>query len=135
MKKIYPVIFTQTETDVLVEVPDLEILTQGTDMENAFEMARDAISVTIVSMEDNGEKIPKESELENIKAEKGTFFGKGKSFVSFVDADITEYRKKIDTKPVRRNVSIPSWLNYAVNEAHINVSKVLREALIEKLNV
>lgn len=135
MKKIYPVIFTQTKTDVLVEVPDLEILTQGTDIENAFEMARDAVSVTIVSMEDNGEEIPKESEIENIKTEKGTFFGEGKSFVSLVDVDITQYRKKIDTKPVRRNVSIPSWLNYAVNEAHINVSKVLREALIEKLNI
>ena len=29
MKAAYPVIFTQTEENVLVEVPDLDILTEG----------------------------------------------------------------------------------------------------------
>ncbi len=43
MKTVYPVLFTKTETDVLVEVPDLGILTEGKDMSNAIEMARDAI--------------------------------------------------------------------------------------------
>ena len=57
MKKMYPVIFTQTNDCVLVEVPDLEILTEGKDMETAIEMARDAISITIVSMEDNKEQV------------------------------------------------------------------------------
>ena len=48
MKKIYPTIFTQTNDGFLIEVPDLEILTEGTDMENAIDMARDAISITLV---------------------------------------------------------------------------------------
>ena len=52
-----------------------------------------------------------------------------------VDTDTTEYRRKIDTKPVRRNVSLPSWLNYEVNEAGINVSRFLQDALVEKLNI
>ena len=54
MKNIYPVFFTKTETVVLVEVPDLEILTEGKDMINAVEMARDAIELKCVSMEDDG---------------------------------------------------------------------------------
>lgn len=29
MKAVYPVIFTQTDTVVLVEVPDMKILTEG----------------------------------------------------------------------------------------------------------
>ena len=50
-----------------------------------------------------------------------------------VDIDIEVYRRELDNKPVRRNVSLPSWLNQAANKAHINVSRVLQDALISKL--
>ena len=133
MKKMYPVIFTQTKDCVLVEVPDLEILTEGKDIESAIEMARDAISVTIVSLEDNDERIPASSKMSELDITSSTFFGSGESFLSLVDTDVNEYRKKIETKPVRRNVSLPSWLNHAADIAGINVSKVLQEALISAL--
>lgn len=135
MKKMYPVIFTQTKDCVLIEVPDLEILTEGKDIEDAIEMARDAISVTIVSMEDNNEQIPIPSKMSELAITKGTFFSSGESFLSLVDTDVNEYRKKIETKPVRRNVSLPSWLNHAADTAGINVSKVLQEALISVLGI
>ncbi|MBP3359422.1 MAG: type II toxin-antitoxin system HicB family antitoxin [Clostridia bacterium] len=135
MKTVYPTIFTQTQEGYLIEVPDLEILTQGSNMENAIDMARDAISITIVSMEDNNEVVPEPSPVESVDVMNGTFAGEGKSFVSMVDADAAEYRRKIDTKIVRRNVSLPSWLNYEVNEAGINVSRFLQDALVEKLNI
>lgn len=135
MKKMYPVIFTQTKDCVLVEVPDLEILTEGKDIESAIEMARDAISVTIVSMEDNDEYIPAPSKMSEIDITNSTFFRSGESFLSLVDTDVNEYRKKIETKPVRRNVSLPSWLNHAADTAGINVSKVLQEALISVLGI
>ena len=45
------------------------------------------------------------------------------------------YRKTMNKKSVRRNVSIPAWLDKKASEAKINVSRVLQEALIEKLNV
>lgn len=51
MKNIYPVIFTDTKDIVLVEVPDLEILTEGQDVLNAIEMARDAIALKGMTME------------------------------------------------------------------------------------
>ena len=135
MKKIYPTIFTQTNDGFLIEVPDLEILTEGTDMENAIDMARDAISITLVSMEENNEPIPEASSINDIDISKSTFAGNGKGFISLVDTDTKEYRRKIDTTPVRRNVSLPSWLNYEVNAAGINVSRVLQDALMEKLNI
>ena len=135
MKKIYPVIFTEINDGYLIEVPDLEILTQGTDIANAFDMARDAISITIVSMEDNGEAVPLPSNIEDINISCGAFADCGKGFVSIVDTDIAEYRRKVDTKPVRRNVSLPSWLNYAADAAGINVSRVLQDALISTLNL
>ncbi|MBQ7975592.1 MAG: type II toxin-antitoxin system HicB family antitoxin [Clostridia bacterium] len=135
MKRMYPVIFTQTDNGVLVEVPDLEILTEGTDMENAIDMARDAISITIISMEDNNEAVTEPTRIEDVDVLRGTFAENGKGFVSIVDTNIDEYRRKVDTKPVRRNVSLPGWLNYEVNAAGINVSRFLQDALVEKLNI
>lgn len=135
MKKVYPVIFTQTPNGFLIEVPDLEILTEGTDMENAIDMARDAISITLVSMEENNDVIPTPSSPEGVNISKGTFTDAGKGFVSMVDVDTKEYRRKIDTTPVRRNVSLPTWLNDEANAAGINVSRVLQDALMERLNI
>ena len=138
MRQVYPVIFTplndQKDT-VLIEVPDLEILTEGKDMENAIDMARDAISVTLVSMEENSDDIPRATAIENIDISKGTFVECGKAFISMVDTDTTVYRRKMDTTPVRRNVSLPTWLNDEVNAAGINVSRVLQDALMERLNI
>ena len=36
MRDVYPVFFTKTDTAVLIEVPDLEILTEGNDMMDAI---------------------------------------------------------------------------------------------------
>ncbi len=135
MIKAYPTIFTKTDDCYLIEVPDLEIITEGTDMENAIYMARDAISVTLVSLEENNDTIPEPSAIYNIDISAGTFAEDGKGFVSMVDVDTKEYRRKIDTRAVRRNVSLPSWLNYEVNEAGINVSQFLQDALVEKLKI
>ncbi len=135
MKNVYPVFFTITDTIVLVEVPDLEILTEGKDMVNAVEMARDAIELKCVSMEDDGIKIPLPSDIDDLDVNNGIFAEDGTTVISFVDIDSSEYRRKIDTKTVRKNVTIPSWLNYEAEHAGINVSRVLQEALMNVLNV
>ena len=63
-KRIYPVLFTETAGAVLVEVPDLEILTEGTDMADAIEMARDAIGQRGVLLEDKGETLRAPSSMD-----------------------------------------------------------------------
>ena len=133
MKAVYPVIFTKTDTCVLVEVPDLGILTEGEDMMDAIDMARDAIGLKGISIEDTSSEIPKASNLDEVDLSKGAFAGDGASFVSLVDIDFSEYRKKNDNKTVRRNVTLPNWLNQEADKAHVNVSRVLQEALMEKL--
>ena len=135
MKNIYPVFFTKTETVVLVEVPDLEILTEGKDMINAVEMARDAIELKCVSMEDDGIEIPLPSEIGSLDINSGTFAEEGVTVISWGDINSGEYRRKIDTRAVRKNVTIPGWLNYEAEHAGINVSRVLQEALMNVLNV
>ena len=38
-------------------------------------------------------------------------------------------------KTVRRNVTLPSWIDYAAEKAKVNVSKILQEALIKELGL
>ena len=135
-KKVYPTILTQTDDGtVLIEVPDMEILTQGKDYADAIMMARDAIGLKGISMEDAGEKLPEPSDLSSVHPDKGTFADEGKGIVTRVDVDFLIYRRKNDNRMVRRNVTLPNWLNQEAEEAKLNVSKVLQEALMAKLNV
>ncbi len=135
MRKVYPVIFTKTEENILVEVPDLGIMTEGKDMADAIYMARDAIGIHGITLEDLGQEIPAASDMAEIDTAKGIFAGEGTEVVSMVDVDFAEYRRRMDNKTVRRNVTLPNWLNREAESAHINVSKVLQEALIAKLDV
>lgn len=135
MKAVYPVYFTMVEDAILVEVPDLEILTEGKNMNDAIEMARDAIELKCVTLEDRSMKIPEPSLILKLNPGEGTFAEDGDTIISLVDIDSTEYRRRVDTKTVRRNVTLPSWLNYEAEHSGINVSRVLQEALMNVLGV
>ena len=102
---------------------------------DAIMMARDAIGLSCISAEDRGEPVAKASALNDIDLKKGTFAEDGESIVSLVDVDLQVYRRRLDNKAVRRNVTLPNWLNQEAEAANLNVSRVLQEALIQKLNV
>lgn len=138
MEKVYPVIFTVTNDEkntVLIEIPDWGILTEGFGLADAINMARDAIGLKGIYYEDKDKAIPEPSGIYDIDPSDGTFVKDGESCVSLVDIDFAEYRRKVDNKSVRRNVTIPNWLNQEAEKANINVSKVLQNALIEVLGV
>ncbi|MCR5337597.1 MAG: type II toxin-antitoxin system HicB family antitoxin [Lachnospiraceae bacterium] len=131
---IYPVIFTATHDEkdtYLICIPDIKGLTEGYGLENAIEMARDYIGNAFLEKPD--ETIPAASDIKNISIADSTFAENGDSFVTLVDLDLEAYRKQMNNKAVRRNVSIPAWLDKAAEDAHINVSRVLQEALMERL--
>lgn len=133
MKTVYPVIFTQAAEGVLVEVPDLEIFTEGKEMADAIEMARDAIGLKGISMEDAGEALPKPSPVAAVDPKKGAFAQDGAGIVSMVDIDFTAYRRRANNKMVRRNVTLPAWMDQEAAQAKINVSKCLQNALLQEL--
>lgn len=142
MKQVYPTFIIDlndgSEHPFLVCVPDMDIFTEGDSFADAIEMARDAIGATGISMEDNKDELPVPSDqaaaIQKVKQDTEDIdFSKG--ILTYVDVDFSEYRKKVDTKTVRRNVTLPSWLNYEAEHAGINVSRVLQEALMNVLNV
>ncbi len=142
MKIIYPVIFTEVDTNILIEVPDLGILTEANaegqrkgTIADAIAMARDAIGMKCIHMEDEGIELTQPTKLSEVNVSKGVFADEGIGIVSLVDVDLVAYRRLVDNKAVRRNVTLPNWLNVEAEKAHINVSKVLQEALMSVLGV
>ena len=96
MKLTYPTLFTKLKGGkCLVEVPDLKILTEGKDLYDAIEMAEDAIGLKCIVLEDEKIDIPVPSKYSVIDISKGTFSSEGKTFVSLVNIDTSEYRKNI----------------------------------------
>ena len=136
MVVVYPVIFTKlndAKDTYLIEIPDLKGITEGYGLADAIKMARDYIGCYCYDKADAD--IPVASALNDIDISKGEFYDDGESEISLVDVDVMGYRKKMSKRAVRRNVSIPFWLNEAAEEQHLNVSKILQEALKEKLNM
>jgi predicted RNase H-like HicB family nuclease len=127
MTVVYPAVFTKlSEGGYMAYVPDFKINTQGETLADAIAMARDAISLVGIDMEDDGRPLPQPSAHVECTAD---------DIVSMVDADLSAYRRAIEKQPVRRNVSLPSWLNAAADEAGINVSAVLQRALKQELHI
>jgi hypothetical protein len=142
MKVTYPVIFTDVDTNILIEVPDLGILTESNEegkpkesMADAITMARDAIGISCIQAEDERKEVAQPSKMTDIDISKGAFYEDGTGIVSLVDVDLAAYRRMLDNKTVRRNVTLPNWLNQEAEKSHINVSKVLQEALMARLGV
>lgn len=129
MKNAYPVVLTKGIEYIIVYVPDFDINTQGQTYAEALEMARDAIGIIGIDMEDAGQTLPDASDIATIQQAHPS------DIVSLVDVDFTEYRRKNDMRTVRRNVSLPSWLDSAAKEAGINVSAILTNALKKELRL
>lgn len=130
MKNAYPIVMTQGKEFIVVFVPDFNINTQGKDIPDAIEMARDAIGLMGIDMEDDGEALPKPSSLSSIQSS-----APDGSIVSLVDVDFTEYRRQNDMRAVKKNCTIPSWLNAAAERAGINFSATLQTALKKELGI
>ena len=125
----YPALFHKAEEGGFwVTFPDIpECMTQGDSMDQAYEMAVDALGLSLSSMEETGEQIPEASSLERIQVEDG--------ILVIVEFNMAEYRRKNSSKAVKKTLSIPEWLNEAAIRENINFSQLLQEALMVKIGV
>lgn len=138
MKQVYPIFIVEQKKTFLVYVPDMDIYTEGKSMADAIEMARDAIGLKGIDYEDDKKTIPTPSShkeaIEKAKSD-ADFFDYSTGILTLVDVNFTVYRRRMDNKSVRRNVTLPNWLNMEAEKAQINVSRVLQEALINVLGI
>lgn len=139
MLTIYPACFYKEEDGYSVIFPDLNHLaTCGDNLEEAMDMAIDALAGYIYDEQESGNPLPEASELSsidpvsyyrNIDSETEP----GECFVSYVSVDVEAYARRHFERSVKKTLTIPYWLNKLAIRNNINFSKVLQEALKEKL--
>lgn len=126
---VYPAIFESEDGMYNVSFPDLDgCYTCGDDLADAMVMAEDVLGGWLSRAEENGVTIPNASQTSDVDVPSDCF-------ASLVLADTAEYRRKHSNKAVKKTLSIPSWLNDAAEAHAINFSKVLQDALCEKLSL
>ena len=123
MKLTYPAIFYEGEGGYAVEVPDLPGCTSGGEtLAEAIIMATDAASGWVLTELEDGKPVPRASPIEAIRPEDG-------GFVSMLVLDMDAYAEKYGNRVVRKNLTIPAWLNTFAEARHINFSQVLQDSL------
>lgn len=130
-KSTYPAVFYPWDDGrgYTVEVPDLPgCVSEGEDLATAIEMAEDAASGWIVGELEDGKEVPSPSRFTEIIPEED-------AFVQYLVLDISEYSRKYGKKVVKKNLTIPAWLATRAQEQNVNFSKVLQDALIEKMHL
>lgn len=131
MKAVYPIIIypkDSGEATHYVEIPDIDRGTQGENLADCMDMARDALCLWAVTEMDAGRTIPEPSEPSSLDVPAG-------AVATLIDVDFDEYRRKIANRAVRKNCTIPAWLNEAAEKQGVNFSAVLQRALMEQLGV
>lgn len=127
-KLFYPAIFHKAEEGGFwISFPDLpECFSQGENMEQAYEMAVEALGLALTSRKQEKQPIPVASDPSALTVESG-------SFLVVVEFDMLAYKKRTNSRAVKKTLSIPEWLNEEAIAMGINFSQVLQEALIAKI--
>ena len=129
MKYIYPAIFTEEEDGILVDCPDLpNCYTDGATIEEAFENAEDALALALWHLEEERADIPVPSAPAALTVPKS-------ASVALVRADTLPVRQMNDMRTVRKNVTLPSWMDTLARERNINFSKLLQNAIRKECGI
>ena len=129
MKKFfYPALFHKAEEGGFwISFPDIpECLTQGNDMSQAYEMAIDALGLALTCREKEQQPFPASSDPTTITLEPD-------SFLVVIEFVLLAYKKRTNSRAVKKTLSIPEWLNEAAIAMDLNFSQILQEALLAKI--
>ena len=141
MLVVYPAIFHKAiEGGYIVIFPDFDNgATEGETLNEAISNAEDYMGTWLYDDFVKGIELPKPSDINSISLsideEDKEYFIENESFKTLVTLDMKKYVQECKSQIVRKNVSIPSWLNELAINNNINFSNVLQEALKKELNV
>ena len=123
MNLSYPAIIHHEGDSYWIEFPDLEgCQTFADTLEDVFTEAKEALGAYCYALADEKKILPNPSDISLIKHS-------GDDILAMVEVP------KLKQRSVKKTLTIPSWLDKAAQERHINFSKVLQDALIKQLGM
>ncbi len=127
---IFPAIIKKLgDKDYNIRFKDFEnIITYGESIDEAYNMAEDALKLEIFDLYNDKLEIPKSTDITNIKV-------KNDETLILVKVNMKNILKEYDNKAVKKTLTIPSWLNKLAEENKINFSQVLQDALKKEVGL
>ena len=126
MIRVYPAIFHEEDEGYWVEFPDLiGCQSSGETIEDAAEMAQEALGLYLASLMEDGSELPKPTDIKDLDLREG--------HAGYVSSDVDKFRR--DTRAIRKTISIPKWMSDEAQKRNISLSKVLQESLIERFGL
>lgn len=124
-------VFTYEEDGISIEFPDLPgcyPCADKDDTEGAIRNAKEALGLHIWGMEQDDEVIPESSSITNLSLEKN-------QLPVLVDVFMPPVRERVNSKFVKKTLSLPAWLAAKADEDGVNCSRIFQNALMEYLHV
>ena len=126
---VYPAIFEHDDDGITITFPDLPGAISCADTEEeAFFMAKDALGAWIATNEELKNDIPGSSKLSDLTLE-------ANQTVCLVEAWLPIFRSEQIEGGIKKNVTIPIWLNALAEKADMNFSQILQAGLKSALGI
>ena len=124
---VYPAILYSDPDGISIEFPDLPgCLPCAQTMEDAFRNAKEALGLHLYGMEQDGDPIRGGQFIHSSSSKSG-------GVIIMVDVYMPPVRDRINNRAVKKTLTIPAWLNREAENAHVNFSQVLQDALCSYL--
>lgn len=127
----YLAVFTYSDEGIVIEFPDLPgcyPCADKDDTEGALNNAREALGLHIWGLEHDGEELPTASAITDISLERN-------QVPVLVEVFMPPVRERINSKFVKKTLSLPAWLAAKAEEDGVNCSRLFQNALMEYLGI
>lgn len=127
MKLVYPAVLTPWDdgNGYTVTVPDLPgCVSEGASIPEALLMGTDAASGWVLDELEDGKPAPVSSTLEDAASE-----APEDSIVSYLVLDMDSYAERYGKKAVRKNITIPAYMNAYIEDNGLSLSEITQNAI------
>lgn len=122
-------IFDYAKDGISISFPDLPGCLSCADTTNeAIKNAEEVLGLVLYDMEQEKEKIPNPTPLEDIQC-------KNNQKTMLINVWMPLVRNELDEQCVKKTLTIPGWLNKLAEKENVNFSKILQSALKDYLQV
>lgn len=126
---VYPAILHYAADGISISFPDLPgCLSCSETTEEATRDAKEALGLHLFGLEKDKDIIPEPTPIDKLVLSRN-------EIPLLVEVFMPTVRARIETRFVKKTLSIPAYMNARAEEAGINFSQVLQEAITAKLDL
>jgi predicted RNase H-like HicB family nuclease len=127
----YVAVFTYDEDGICIDFPDLPgccPCADAGDTDMALKNAKEAMGLHMWGLEQDNEEIPSPTPITALTLESN-------QVPVLIDVFMPPVRERINSKYVKKTLSLPAWLAAKADEDGVNCSKIFQNALMEYLHI